>query len=96
MVKEMSRRGDPVAMELFRTLQPFFRRPKRSAAEPTEKELERDFHALIHGKKDGKLVIENVKPKLAGGIHKVVDERFTDSGQFKETAEGEIDEKLLV
>jgi hypothetical protein len=79
-------------MELFRTLQPFFRRPKRSSAEPTEKELERDFHALIHGKKDGKLVIENVKPKLAGGIRKVADEKFTGGAQFKESAEGEINE----
>jgi hypothetical protein len=87
MVREMSRRGDPAAMELFRTLQPFFRRPRRSSAEPTEKELERDLHALIHGKKDGKIVIENVKPKLAGGVRKVVDERFSDSEQFKETEE---------
>jgi hypothetical protein len=91
-VKEISRRGDPSAMELFRALQPFFKRPKRASAEPTEKELERDLHALIHGKKDGKIVVENVKPKLAGGKHKVVDEKFADSAQFKETAEGEIKE----
>jgi hypothetical protein len=91
-VKEMSRRGDPSAMELLRTLQPFFKRPKRSSAEPTEKELERDLHALIHGKKDGKIVVENVKPKLTGGKHKVVDERFSDSGQFRETVEGEVKE----
>jgi hypothetical protein len=89
-VKEMSRRGDPSAMELFRALQPFFKRPKRASAEPTEKELERDLHALIHGKKDGKIVIENVKPKLVGGKHKVVDEKFADSAQFKETDEGGI------
>jgi hypothetical protein len=87
-VKEMSRRGDPKAMELFRTLQPFFRKPRRASAEPTEKELERDIHALIHGKKDGKIVIENVKPKLTGGKHKVVDEKFADSAQFKETIQG--------
>jgi hypothetical protein len=31
-VKEMSRRGGPSAMKLFRILQPFFRRPKRSSA----------------------------------------------------------------
>jgi hypothetical protein len=77
-------------MELFHALQPFFKRPKRASAEPTEKELERDLHALIHGKKDGKIVIENVKPKLTGGKHKVVDERFADSAQFRKSEEGEI------
>jgi len=92
MVKEMSRRGNPKAMEIFRALQPFFKRPKRSSAEPTEKELERDLHALIHSRKDGKIVIENITPKMTGGVHKVVDEKFTDNIAVKESAEGVIKE----
>jgi hypothetical protein len=91
-VKEMARRGDPSAMELLRALQPFFKRPKRSSEEPTEKELERDLHSLIHGKKDGKIVVENIKPKLTGGVHKIVDEKFNDGGKFKETEQGGIEE----
>jgi len=92
MVKEMSRRGNPKAMEIFRALQPFFKRPRRLSAEPTEKEIERDLHALIHSKKDGKIVIENITPKLTGGVHKVVDEKFTDNAAVKESAEGNIKE----
>jgi hypothetical protein len=77
-------------MEVFRMLQPFFKKTRRTSGEPTEKEIERDLHALIHGKKDGKIVVENVKPKLTGGTHKVVDEKFNDTAQFKADAEGEI------
>jgi len=87
MVKEMSRRGDPEAMEIFRVLQPFFRRPRRASAEPTAKELERDLHALLHGKKDGKIVVENISPKKSAGVRKVVDDVHKSKGSVKETAE---------
>jgi hypothetical protein len=36
--------------------------------------------------------VENIKPKVAGGTHKVLDEQFADSEQFKETEQGEIKE----
>ena len=48
--------------------------------------------ALLKGKKDGKVVVENIKPKITGGKHKVIDEHFTDSAEFKETDEGSITE----
>ena len=74
MVKEMSRRGNPAAMELFRTLQPFFRRTRNSSAEPTEKEIERDLHALLHGTKEGKIVVENTDPRETARARKVIDD----------------------
>ena len=40
----------------------------------------------------GKMLIENRKPKLTGGTHKVIDEKFSDKASFKETEEGEIEE----
>jgi len=86
-VKEMSRRGDPKAMELFRVLQPFFRKTRRSSAEPTEKELEKDVHALLHGKKDGKIVIENITPAKPGGARKVVDDVYKGRAAIKESVE---------
>jgi len=89
MLKEMSRRGDPEAMELFRILQPFFRRPRRATSEPTAKELERDLHALIHGKKDGKIVVESIAPKKTGGVRKIVDDVHKSKTMIKETAEME-------
>jgi len=91
-VKDMSRRGDPKAMELFQMLEPFFKRPRRASAQPTEKQVERDMHAFIHGKRDGKIVIENITPKLTGGVHKIIDEKFTDSAAFRESEQGEVKE----
>ena len=89
MVREMSRRGDPEAMEIFDALRPFFRRPRRASAEPTAKDLERDLHALIHGKADGKIVVENETPKITGGARKVVDEVRRGRAAIKETLEEE-------
>ena len=66
MVREMSRRGDPVATVLFDTLRPFFRRrtPRQDGdtAEPSTKELERDIHALLHDTKDREIIIKNETP----------------------------------
>jgi hypothetical protein len=52
---------------------------------PTEKKAKRDFNSLLRGRHDGKLVIENIKPKLTGGKRKIIDESFKDTAQFKET-----------
>jgi len=89
-VKELSRRGNPMAMELFHTLQPFFKRPKRAGAPLSEKEELRDAKAISRGKKDGKIIFENISPKLTGGVHKVIEEKFNDSESFSEKADGEI------
>ena len=56
----------------------------------TEPEVERDVKALLHGTKDGKIVIENEKPHLVGGKHVVVDETHKSRESFKETEDGEI------
>jgi hypothetical protein len=60
--------------------------------EPTKKKLKRDMNALLSGRRDGKLVIENIKPKVTGGTHKVLDEKITDNAQIRETEQGEITE----
>jgi len=90
MVKEMSRRGNPAAMELFRTLQPFFKRGRRSSAEPTEKEIERDLHALLHGTKEGRIVVENTAPVKSAGARKVIDEVHKGHIAAKEDTEIDI------
>jgi hypothetical protein len=91
-VRELSRRQVPGAEQVFRMLNSFFRRTRRTAEEPTEHEIERDLHALMHGKKDGKIVIEHEAPHVSGGIHTVVDETHKPAGHWKEKAEGEIEE----
>ena len=92
MIKEMSRRGDPIAESLFAALSPFFKKKKPATALLTDKEAMREMNALLKSKKDGKFIIENINPKLIGGVHKVIEEKLSDTEQFKETKNGEIKE----
>jgi hypothetical protein len=86
------RRIDP-AETLHKDLSTHFKKMgSKPESEPTEKKAKRDFDALLHGKKDGKIVVENIKPKLTGGSHKVIDETWKDDARFKESEEGEMDE----
>jgi len=87
-VREASRRRQPGAQALFRELQPFFQRGRMPSAEPTEPEVERDVKALLHGRKDGKIVIENEREHMSGGKHVVVDETYKERAAWKETEEG--------
>jgi hypothetical protein len=91
-VREAAKRRVDAAETIHAGLSVFFKSRGTRSGEPTEKELERDMRSLIRGKKDGKIVIENIKPKLAGGTHKVVDEHFNSNAAIKETAEAEIKE----
>jgi len=91
-VREAAKRRVDPAETIFRELSVFFKSRGTRSSEPTEKQLERDMKALIKGKKDGKIVIENIKPKLTGGKHKVIDETFKDKAEFKEAVEGKFDE----
>jgi hypothetical protein len=92
MVKEMSKRGDPEAAELYRELKTYFKRSKRATEDPTEKQVMRDAKALERGTKDGRLLIENFSPKKSGGVHKVVDETFKGKAEIKESGEVNIRE----
>jgi hypothetical protein len=92
-VKEMSRRGDADARAIFNLLRPFFRpngRRTASTEEPTEKQLERDFHDLLHNKKDGELIIKNEQPVMMKGKRTVVDNVHKDKMTFSEDKKGEI------
>lgn len=95
-VQEAARRRIDGAESIYNELAPFFKPKKRMGedgeeVETKKKEL-RDFKALLNNKRDGKMVIENVKPKLTGGTRKIIDEKFTDTASFKETEDGEIKE----
>ena len=92
MVKTMQFRGDPQAIQLFRTLRPFFERRRNANAEPTTKEIEQHLHALLNGTADGKIVVENETPKVTKGTRKVVDEVSKGRAAIKESAEAEIKE----
>jgi hypothetical protein len=87
-VQDAARRRIDSAESIYNELHGFFRHGKRTADDPTEAEVKRDIHSLLKGRKDGKVVIENIKLKLTGGMHKVVDETFKNSASFKESEEG--------
>ena len=95
-VREAAKRRVDAAETLFNALSPFFKpqgkRKTEEGEEPTKKQALRDFKALEEGKHDGKLIIENEKPKLTGGSRKIIDETFKDSMKFKDNTEGEIQE----
>jgi len=93
-VEDAAKRGVDPAETIYNALEPFFSRPSRKGKDGkpvlTKKKLEQDERAIASGKKNGIIMVENEKPKLTGGVHKVIDEEYKDSGQFKETEEGQI------
>ena len=91
-VQDAARRRVDAAEALYEDLHPFFRHSPRETEEPTKKKTKRDFNAIMAGKKDGKVVVENIRPKTTGGKHEVIDETFKDTASFKETDEGSIEE----
>jgi len=95
-VREAAKRRVDAAETLHNILSPFFRgmgvRGKEGEEVETEKKEIRDVKALIHGKHDGKIVVENFKPQLTGGIHKVEDQTFKDTAKFKGSIDGEVKE----
>ena len=91
MVKEMARRGNPEAIELFRTLRIFFRRSRRTTEEPTITQTERDVHAILTHKKDGEIIIKGEAPHLTGGVTTVVDDVHKSKAKIKETEEEQFD-----
>jgi hypothetical protein len=75
-VREASKRRIDAAETLYKTLKIHFDRNKPE----TEKKFLRDAKAYYRGKKDGKLDIENISPKMTGGIHKVLYAIFSKIG----------------
>jgi hypothetical protein len=83
-IKEAARRHVPGAEAAYNALKDFFKRSKSTSAEPTEAEIERDVRSLLHGAKDGRIVIENEKPVVSKGKHRVVDEVHSERIALKE------------
>lgn len=95
-LREQARNKVPGADALFQALLKFFRRRRRpdeaGPEDPTEKELERDFHRMLHGTADGKIEIINERPRISAGVHEAIDEVNTGHAAIKETKQGEIRE----
>jgi len=87
-VCEAAKRRVDTAETIHKDLETFFRKNKTAKGEPTEKEIKRHENALLHGKRSGKIVVENVKPKVSGGKHIVIDEQYDGEAVFRETESG--------
>jgi hypothetical protein len=93
-VQDASERRIDAADALYAELNVFFRNmgPHGTEDQPTEMKVERDAVALLHGRKDGEVIIKNTSPKTISGSREVVDETYKSSASFKETEKGEIKE----
>jgi len=90
-VREAAKRRVDAAESVYEDLYTFFKHKKSPDVGETKKQQMRDIKGYINGKKEGIAVVENIKPKMTGGVHKVIDEQFKDTERFKETEQGEID-----
>jgi hypothetical protein len=64
--------GAEVVLEELATF--YKSRGQHKTDEPTEEDVERDVRALLHGTKEGRVVVENTKPHTVPGTHSVIDE----------------------
>jgi len=83
--RDGARRKNPEAQQVFDMLRLFWRRPRRTSTEPTERELRRDFKRLIHGKADGDIFAKHESPHVSGGVHEVIDNVHSTKCRVKET-----------
>jgi hypothetical protein len=91
-LREQARNRVPGAEALFQLLMNFFRRRRRPGepggeGETNEKQLERDFHSLIHGHADGRIEVVNERPRASGGVHVVADDTRRGRDSLKATGE---------
>ena len=94
-LREQSRAKVAGATALFDELQQYFtlHRGRRPGDEkPTEHELERDLRSLIHGHKDGEIIIRSETPHISGGERTVIDNVHSGKAEFKASESGEIKE----
>jgi hypothetical protein len=69
---QSAKRKVKTTVTIYKDLFPFFKKAKRAGAGPTLKEIERDFNAVLHGKRDGEVIVRNVKPKVLKGKREVI------------------------
>jgi hypothetical protein len=89
-VRDAAHNGILGAKSIFEMLRPLFHKTRTQREEPTEHQLERDVHALLHGPNDGEIVIENQSAHTTDGKRVVVDtaHKRNAQGEWKETEEG--------
>ncbi|MDR3142528.1 MAG: hypothetical protein LBU37_12515 [Tannerellaceae bacterium] len=84
-VKEAARQRVPGAEAEFKLLANYFKKSKspKDAANPTQAQIERDVAGLLHGTKEGRIVIENENARLSGGKRRLIDETHSEHAAGK-------------
>ncbi|MDR1631564.1 MAG: hypothetical protein LBR97_01545 [Dysgonamonadaceae bacterium] len=90
-VKEAARQRVPGAEAEYKLLSKYFKKskPSKDGNAPTEAQIERDVRSLLHGTKEGRIVVENENPDLSGGKRKLVDETHSERAAAKTIIEKE-------
>jgi hypothetical protein len=88
-VKEASRQRVPGAEAEYKLLSKYFKKSKPSKDAPTEAQIERDVRSLLHGTKEGRIVVENENPDLSGGKLRLVDETHSEHAAVKTVTEAD-------
>jgi hypothetical protein len=81
-IREAARhQGEMTAKAEYGLLSRYFKheKPSKEGDEPTEAQLERDFHALLHGTKEGELTIKNENAHSVGGKREIKDDVHKES-----------------
>ena len=87
-VSEAAKRRVGTAETIHQDLKTFFEKEKKANGAPTAKKVERDAEALLRGKRDGKVIIVNERPKAVGGKRAVVDAQYDGEAAFRDTESG--------
>ena len=81
------------AQSAFNSLSRFFASRRTASTEmPSEMQLEHDIHSLMHGHKDGEIIIRNENPQTVGGLHEVIDNTHSHKDAIK--VEAKVDEQI--
>jgi hypothetical protein len=72
-LREAAKRGIDPAETLYKEMEVFYKKTGRAEDKPTVKKVLSHADALMHGKRDGEIVIKNVSPKVTGGAHEIID-----------------------
>ncbi|MDR0349832.1 MAG: hypothetical protein LBH90_10140, partial [Tannerella sp.] len=72
-------------------LSAYFKKGKSTKEDsaPTEAQIERDIRSLLHGTKEGRIVVENENADLSGGKRRLVDETHSGHTAVKTVSGGE-------
>ncbi|MDR0559638.1 MAG: hypothetical protein LBG92_05675 [Prevotellaceae bacterium] len=92
-LKEAAKNKVPGAQHEFDLLKNYFHKSSSASAEPTEAQIERDVRSLLHGTKEGKIVIEKDIPAVEKAKLHVQDNVHLPNAAIDETVTEKLSEE---